>query len=218
MARKSPATRAHDFRRREAWLAARNKPGGDNVAGQDQEDEVKRDPPSDTETCVQGHMSTDPVSSSGPGVSVAREGEVSGLVTSGQTVAPAAAVTNISSNSMETDSEEICEDKAVLDMRIKALNREHATGNIYLNLIKEDNSDESDDRFLGKDINIDFKRQVEDGVYLFQVTLEKINIADMELLVTLQKPYYSNAFDSDCNIKESPRCDCGSLIDFKWTS
>ena len=104
-----------------------------------------------------------------------------------------------------------------MDIQIKALNREHATGNIQLNLIKEDDIADSDDRFLGKDINIEFKRQVEDGVFLFKVSLDKINIADMELLVT-KKPYYSNAFDRDCNIKESPRCDCGGLLDFNWTS
>ena len=117
---------------------------------------------------------------------------------------------------METDSEESFDDKAVMDIKIKALKREHATGNIFLNLTKsDDNNDSDDDRFLIRDIDISFKQQVEDNMFLFQVSLEKINIADMELLV-IKKPHYSNAFDRDCGIEESPMCDCGGLIDFKW--
>ena len=190
------------------------------MAGQDREDEVRRDPPSDMETGVQGHLTTDPASSRA-GVSVIKEGEVSGLVTSCQNESPTAADVTISSDSMETDRDQTDENKAILEIKIKALNREHASGNIYHNLTKPEDCKDSDNdnRIFKKDIDIDCKRQVEDHIFLFQVTLEKTDIADMEYLVTKEYPYntaWNNAFDDFCDIKESPDCNCGELFDFKW--
>ena len=47
---------------------------------------------------------------------------------------------------METEEDKTDENKAIMDISIKALNLEHATGNIHHNLIKPDNSDENDNR------------------------------------------------------------------------